>query len=182
MLRDGNRAAQVWLVGLLTSVLLLWYWGGFRLAYKDLASWEERTIARFIIIVCDNLLWFVLVNISWAYYFALFGLFGQVFCHLPIRYAATAIILLTPAIIFEQLADTGETFSLMNSTVWPFLFMGKTGQNKPPLQQLLYNAVVWLCSWRVATRGVLNSGIDLLPWSALAPSDRNPTFLIICHL
>lgn len=124
MLRDGNRSAQVWLAGLLTSVLLLWHWGGFRLAYKDLASWEERAIARFIIIIGDILLWFVLVNISWAYYFALFGLFGQVFRHLPIRYAATAIILLTTAIIFEQLTDTGESFSLTNPTVWPFLFMG----------------------------------------------------------
>lgn len=124
MLRDDNQAAPVWLVGLLTSVLLLWHWGGFRLAYKDLALWEERTIARFIIIIGDILLWFVLVNISWAYYFALFGLFGQVFRHLPIRYAATAIILLTTAIIFEQLTDTGEIFSLTNPTVWSFIFIG----------------------------------------------------------
>jgi signal transduction histidine kinase len=75
----------------------------------------------------DIILWFVLVTISPAYYIALFGLFGQVFRHLPIRYAATAVVFLTAAIIVEQLADSNEAFALTNLTVWPFLFMGFAG-------------------------------------------------------
>jgi signal transduction histidine kinase len=124
MLRDDNRATPVWAAGLLTAVMLLWHWGGFRLAYKDLASWDERTIARFIIIIGDIILWFVLVNISLAYYIALFGLFAQVFRHLPIRYAAISAILMTAATVFEQLADIDQSFTLTNPTIWLFLFMG----------------------------------------------------------
>ena len=124
MLRDGNRAAQIWVAGLLTVVLLLWNGLGFWLAYTNMPSWDERAIARFIIIIGDIILWFVLINISVAYYLALFGLFGQVFRQLPIRYAATAAILLTAATIFEQLAGTGETLTLTNPTIWLFSFMG----------------------------------------------------------
>ena len=104
--------------------MLLWHWFGIRLAYKGLTSWNERPIARFIIITGDIILWFVLVNISPAYYVTLFGLFAIVFRHLPISYAIAATLLLTAGIIFEQLADTGESFTLTNSAIWIFLFMG----------------------------------------------------------
>ena len=124
MLRDENRATPVWVAGLLATIMLLWHWGGLRLTYKDPVAWQERSITRFVIIIGDIILWFVLVNISVAYYLALFGLFGQVFRHLPIRYAAAATILLTIAVIYEQLADTGEAFTLTNPTVWLFFFMG----------------------------------------------------------
>ena len=127
MFRDQNLAAPVWLPLLLTAVLLLWHWGGLRFIYRDITSPEERPVARFVIIMGDIILWFVLVTISPVYYIALFGLFGQVFRHLPIRYAATAIVCLTAAIIVEQLADSGEAFALTNPTVWPFLFMGLAG-------------------------------------------------------
>ena len=103
--------------------MLLWHWGGLRLAYKDLDSWDERLITRFIIIIGDIILWFVLVNMSPAYYFALFGLFIQVFRNLPIRYAAVAVLLLTAAVIFEQLTDAGESFTLTNPAVWSFFFI-----------------------------------------------------------
>jgi signal transduction histidine kinase len=126
-LQDRNRSASIWLTGLLTLLLLLWHWAGFKLAYKDLPSWNERTLARFILIVGDIIFWFVLVNISPAYYLTLFGLFGQVFRHLPIRYATTAVLFLTAATIFEQLADVDQTFTLTNPTIWLFLFMGLAG-------------------------------------------------------
>ncbi len=124
MLLDDARAAPPWVALLLTFIMLVWHWAGLRLAYRGLASWNERPIARFIVIVGDIIIWFVLVNISPAYYFALFGLFGQVFRHLPMRYAAIAAILLTIATIFEQVADTGEPFTLTNPTLWLFFFMG----------------------------------------------------------
>lgn len=124
MLRNTNRTTLVWVAGLLTAILLLWHWGGLRLAYKDQAAWQERSIARFVIIIGDIILWFVLVNISVAYYLALFGLFIQVFRQLPIRYAATAAILLMIATLFEQMADRGSPIDLTNPVIWLFFFMG----------------------------------------------------------
>ncbi len=124
MLRDGNRSASVWIASLLTGLMLLWHGGGFWLAYKNPAAWNERTIPRFFLIIGDIILWFVLVNISVAYYVALFGLFSQVFRHLPIRYAAIAAFFLTVATIFEQVAGAGEAFTLTNPTIWLFFFMG----------------------------------------------------------
>ncbi len=110
MLLDDDRTAPVWAALLLTGILLLWHWGGLRLAYKDGDHWDERALLRFIIIIGDIILWFVLVNISPAYYVLLFGLFSQVFRHLPLRYAIVAASLLTAGIIFEQLDDSGEPF------------------------------------------------------------------------
>ncbi len=124
MLLDSSRTASAWVAGLLTAFLLLWHWSGFRLAYQDAAAWEQRAIARFILIIGDAILWFVLVNISPAYYLTLFGLFGQVFRHLPIRYAAVAAILLTAATVIEQLTDSSDALTLANPTLWLFFFMG----------------------------------------------------------
>ncbi|MCP4359812.1 MAG: sensor histidine kinase [Chloroflexi bacterium] len=123
VLIDSNRATPTWVPGLLTVVMLVWHGGGLRTAYKGRTTWYERPTARFIIIIGDIVLWFVLVNISLAYYIALFGLFIAVFRHLPIRYAATATLLLTVATLFEQLADIGESFTLADPRVWLFFFV-----------------------------------------------------------
>ncbi len=124
MLRDNQRSTPAWLAGVLTVVWLLWHWAGIKLAYSDISAWEERSVARLIIILGDIVLWFVLINISIGYYLALFGLFGQIFRHLQLRYAVPAAILLTAATIFEQLSGAGETFTLTSPTVWVFFFMG----------------------------------------------------------
>ncbi len=124
MVLDDSRAAPIWVALLLTALMLVWHWGGLRLAYRGLDSWDERPVARFIVIVGDIVVWFVLVNISPAYYLALFGLFGQVFRNLPLRYAAISAVLLTIATIFEQVADTGEPFTLTDPTLWLLFFMG----------------------------------------------------------
>jgi signal transduction histidine kinase len=127
MLLDENRAAPAWVAGLLTAVMLLWHWSGLRFAGKGPNTWNERATVRFFIISGDIILWFVLVNISPAYYIALFGLFIQVFRQLPIRYAVVATILLTAAAVLEQLTDSGDPFSLTNPMLWTFLFMSLAG-------------------------------------------------------
>ncbi len=127
MLLDDGRTAPTWVALLLTGILLLWHWGGLRFAYKDGDQWQERGLLRFIIITGDIILWFLLVNISPAYYVLLFGLFNQVFRHLPLRYAIIAASLLTGAIIFEQLGDSGQPFSLADPLLWLFLFVGTAG-------------------------------------------------------
>lgn len=122
MLVDDDRKAPVWVVLLLTGILLLWHWGGLKLAYRKSDVLDNHAIFRFIVIIGVIVLWFALVNMSPAYYFTLFGLFGQVFRHLSLRYGVIAVLILTGSIIYEQLADAGATSSLTNPTIWAFLF------------------------------------------------------------
>jgi signal transduction histidine kinase len=123
LLLQSEQTIPFWIPGLLTVILITWHWGGTKLAYEGMTSWHDRPIARFIVIIGDIILWFVLVNISTAYYITLFGLFIAVFRHLPIRYAAIATLLLTIATIFEQLSNTGESISLKDPIIWLFFFM-----------------------------------------------------------
>lgn len=122
MLLDDDRKAPVWAALLLTGILLLWHWGGLKLAYRKSGDLDRYAIFRFIVIIGIIVLWFALVKLSPAYYFTLFGLFGQIFRHLPLRYGVIAVLILTGSIIYEQLADAGATFSLTNPTIWVFLF------------------------------------------------------------
>lgn len=122
MLLDDDRKAPIWAVLLLTGILLLWHWGGLKLAYRKSDDLDKYAIFRFIVIIGVIVLWFALVNMSPAYYFTLFGLFGQVFRHLALRDGVIAVLILTGSIIYEQLADAGATFSLTNPTIWVFLF------------------------------------------------------------
>jgi signal transduction histidine kinase len=123
VLFDSNQTTPLWVTGLLTVVMLLWHWLGMRLAHRGLTSWDERPLPRFIIITGDIIIWFILVNISPAFYIALFGLFIMVFRHLPIRYAVIAAVILMAATVFEQLSDTGGSFSLTDPVIWLFFFM-----------------------------------------------------------
>jgi len=120
---DGNQSTLLWMTGLLTVAMLLWHWFGMRLAYRNLISWDKRPLPRFFVILGDIILWFILVNLSPAFYIALFGLFIMVFRHLPIRYAVIAAALLMIATIFEQVDDTGGTFKLTDPVIWLFFFM-----------------------------------------------------------
>jgi signal transduction histidine kinase len=122
MLLDDDRKASVWVALLLTGILLLWHWGGLKLAYRKSDGLDNHAIFRLIVIIGVIVLWFALVNVSPAYYFTLFGLFGQIFRHLSLRYGVIAVLILTGSILYEQLADAGATFSLTNPTLWVFLF------------------------------------------------------------
>lgn len=122
MLLDDDRKAPIWAVLLLTGILLLWHWGGLKLAYGKSDVLDNHAIFPFIVMIGVIVLWFALVNMSPAYYFTLFGLFGLFFRHLPLRYGVIAVLILTGSIIYEQLADAGATFSLTNPTIWVFLF------------------------------------------------------------
>ncbi len=75
-------------------------------------------------IISDILFWFILVGFSSVYYFALCGLFSQVFRNLPIRYAITAVFVLIGAMIYLQLEEAGEVFSFTSPLVWTFIFGG----------------------------------------------------------
>jgi signal transduction histidine kinase len=120
---SDDQAVPVWVPGLLTGGLLLWHWLGMRLAHRGLTAWDERPLPRFAVITGDIILWFILVNLSPAYYIGLFGLFIMVFRHLPIRYAVIAAVLLMAATILEQRNDAGASFSLADPLIWLFFFM-----------------------------------------------------------
>jgi signal transduction histidine kinase len=122
MLLDDDRSAPIWVLLLLTGILLLWHWGGLKLAYQKSDVLGNHPIFRFIVIMGVIILWFALVKMSPAYYLTLFGLFGQLFLHLPLRYSLIALLILTGSIIYEQSADTSATFSLTNPTIWLFFF------------------------------------------------------------
>lgn len=123
VLVDRDRAVLLLVTGLLTGGMLLWHWFGMRLAHRGLTAWEERPLPRFTVITGDIILWFLLVNLSPAYYIGLFGLFIMVFRHLPIRYAVIAAVLLVTATVLEQRNDTGAQFSLADPLIWLFFFM-----------------------------------------------------------
>lgn len=119
MLLDDDRMAPAWAALLLTGLLLLWHWGGLKLAHRKPGFLGNP---RFIVIIGVIVLWFALLRTSPAYYFMLFGLFGEVFRHLPLRYGVVAVLVLTGLIVYEQLANAGTNFSLTNRTVWVFVF------------------------------------------------------------
>ncbi len=127
MLVEDSRLASIWLPLALTGGLVLWHGGGLRLAYGRPPHWEQRSWLRFMILLGDIGLWYVLVTLSPAYYFVLFGLFGQIFRHLFIAHAVITTVVLTMLIISRQLADTGQAFSLANEWVWVYLAMAGAG-------------------------------------------------------
>lgn len=108
----------------LSTVMMVWHWGGMRLAYRRVTDWGNHVQYRFIVIVVDIVLWFILVNLSPIYYFTLFGLFILVFHHLPTRFAGVTAVLLTILMILEQLIDSGDTLSLANPYNWLLIFAG----------------------------------------------------------
>ena len=123
MLLDESRGAPAWVALLLTGLLLLWHGGGLWLAYRNGKRWDERAGLRFLIFVGDILLWFLLVNITPAYYVALLGLFSQVFRHLPLRYAVVAALLLIAATAIEQLTGSDASTARSDPRLGLFLII-----------------------------------------------------------
>lgn len=121
---DDSAAVPYWLVLVLTAVLLVWHSAGMWFLYRDTDDWAARAPWRFLIIAGDTLLWIVLVNISPAFYLTLFGLFSQVFRHLPIPYAAVTILILTIGTIAEQVSDSDAPLDLTSPIVWVFILTG----------------------------------------------------------
>ena len=127
LLLDDDLAMPYWIPLLLTAVLVVWHWAGIKLTLKGEVDWNERARERFLVILVDIVIWFVLVNISAAYYFVLFGLFSQIFRYLPIRFAIVGTLILTAAIIGAEVVDEGQAISLSNPTFWVFLFLAAGG-------------------------------------------------------
>ena len=120
---DDERSAPLGLTLLLTGGLLLWHSIGLKLTYKGMAKWDQDLKPRFVVILGDIAIWFMLAHRSPTYYFVLFG-FGQLFFYLPIRYAAIALVFTTLAIIYEQFVDASGLITLDNPLIWLVLCFG----------------------------------------------------------
>ena len=127
LLGEGSFNEKLLPLGL-SAIFILWNWGGLKLAYRNGKTYgEERVYLRFILILGNIGFWLTLVLISPAYYFVLFGMFSQIFRHLPVPWAVIATLILTVTIAYAQIAETGQMLSLTNPILWLYLFMGLGG-------------------------------------------------------
>ncbi|MCP4357918.1 MAG: sensor histidine kinase [Chloroflexi bacterium] len=127
MLLDDGRRAPIWMLLALAAFLTIWHWAGIKLTYKQEADWEDKAPVRFFVFLVDIILWLILVNLSPAYYFVLFGMFGQIFRYLPIRFAIVETLILTAAILYAQYGQEGQTLSLRDPLFWLYLLLGAVG-------------------------------------------------------
>jgi signal transduction histidine kinase len=122
---DDDLDAPLWIGLLFTAILVLWHWLGLRLTFKGHAAWNQHVQPRFIVVLGDIVLWYVLLTVSTAYYFVLFG-FGLIFYLLPIRYAAFATLSVLIGVIVDQVADRGVGLSLADPLIWVLGLLGVT--------------------------------------------------------
>lgn len=123
MLRDDDLNVPLWIGLLFTAILVLWHLLGLRLTFKGHDTWDKHIRPRFIVIMGDVVLWYVLLTISPAFYFVSFG-FGLIFYLLPIPYAAFATLSIIMGIICNQVADSGAGLSLTDPLIWVFGLIG----------------------------------------------------------
>lgn len=119
MVIDDDRTAPLWVGFLFTAILVLWHWLGLRSTFNGDSDRDKRVRPRFIVIMGDIVLWYLLLTISSAFYFLLFG-FGIIFYLVPIRYAAFATFSITIGVIYKQVADSGTAMSLTDPRIWLF--------------------------------------------------------------
>lgn len=123
MVIDDDRSTPLWIGLLLTATLVLWHWFGLRSTFKGRGDRDQHIRPRFIVMMGDIVLWYVLLTISPAFYFALFG-FGLIFYLLPIPYAAFAMFTVMIGVIYSQVAGSGAGLNLTDPRIWLF---GLTG-------------------------------------------------------
>jgi len=123
MLTDDDLNAPLWVGLLLAAILILWHWLGLKVTFKGYSTWNQHIRPRFIVIMGDIVLWYVLLTISPAFYFVLFG-FGLIFYLLPIPYAVFATLSVMTGVIYKQAADSGAGLRLTDPLIWIF---GLTG-------------------------------------------------------
>jgi signal transduction histidine kinase len=113
----SGDAVDAW-VWILFAALPLWHWAGLVAAYRLTPAWEERQGLRIVVIAGDIALWFFLVRVNPAFYFILFGLYGQVFRHLRTSYASIASAVITILIVVRETVLRGQPINLWNPLIW----------------------------------------------------------------
>lgn len=116
--------ASTWV---LFAILPVWHWGGLAAAYRISPSWEEVQWPRIAVIAGDITLWFILVTGNPAFYFVLFGLYGQVFRHIRTRYAAVASAAITIMSVVRETVLRGEPVSFRDPSLLALVGTGIVG-------------------------------------------------------
>lgn len=123
MLIEDDLNAPLWVGLLFAAILILWHWLGLRLTFKGHDTWDQHTRPRFVVIMGDIVLWYVLLTISPVFYLLLFG-FGLIFYLLPIPYVVFAALSLMIGVLYDRVADSAAGLSLTDPLIW---FFGLTG-------------------------------------------------------
>jgi signal transduction histidine kinase len=123
MWMDDDRNVPLWIGLLFAALLVLWHWLGLRFTSRGHGARDQHIPPRFIVMMGDIVLWYVLLTISPAFYLALFG-FGLLFYLLPIPYATFATLSLMMGVIYHQVAENAAGISLSDPLIWVF---GLTG-------------------------------------------------------
>lgn len=121
MVIDDDLNTPLWIGLVFAAILVLWNWLGLRLTFKRQGAEDQHLRARFIVIMGDVVLWYVLLTISPAFYFVLFG-FGLIFYVLPLQYAAFAALSVILGVIYEQITDSTAGLSFTDPLLWVFGF------------------------------------------------------------
>ena len=107
--------------------LPLWHWGGLWLAHRGLRSSGVPQWPRIIVIAGDIAIWFLLVQASTAFYVLLIGLYGQVFRHLRIRYAAVASGSITVLLVVRETVGRGVALGFQDPVIWIMIVTSVAG-------------------------------------------------------
>ncbi|MCI0730447.1 MAG: histidine kinase, partial [Chloroflexi bacterium] len=111
-----------WLVFLTFLSLFLHWLGPIRLT-RRWPDFRRRPLGMALFMLAAISLWYALVGLHPAFYYALFGLYGQFFALLPIRWAIPLSFLLTTLVAYRQIEATGTAVSLRNPLVWLYVFV-----------------------------------------------------------
>lgn len=96
---------------LIIVILMLALHGGMLYFGCRDAQWREKLPSTVGYVAITLLLWFLLIRISPTFYFVLFGLFGQMFWFLPLRWATGATVVVIGMMVYQQTIGNGRPFS-----------------------------------------------------------------------
>lgn len=102
----------------------LWHPVGAWYLVRRYPDFRERPVIMGGYLFVAFALWWGLLNLHDAFYFMLFGLYGQIFTYLSIRLAIPTAILISAFMTFVQFTDA-ETGELISSPVF-LIFVGAT--------------------------------------------------------
>jgi signal transduction histidine kinase len=112
------------LVLVLTLASALWHPVGAWYLPRRYPNFRERPVLMVMYLLVAFALWLALISIHGAFYFLLFGLYGQVFAFLPIRLSIPAAILLSTFVMVQQIRDSRLSLSPNEPAFW--IFAGAT--------------------------------------------------------
>lgn len=120
---QGTAATRI--VGLMAIFTVLH--GALLLYVWRVEEPHKRPLWFLLYTVALLLIWLALVTIHPVFFFALIGIYGQIFVNLQLRYAIPAALLLTAMAGGVQVLENGGGLSLLNPFVWLYVLISVAG-------------------------------------------------------